>query len=85
MCFCVLWSVTVINLPRRLLTSGTAAVAVAGAWLLAVEDAGLGPYTRAHVEAVSVASHLWEPSNETTPPVAPRRNQTDRDRAPARR
>jgi len=77
----------VFNLSRRLLTSGTAVAAVAGAWLLAVEDAGLGPYTRAHVEAVSAASHLWEPSNESTPtrPTAPRRNQADRERMPARR
>jgi hypothetical protein len=42
--------------PRQLLTSGTAAAAVAGALLLGAEDVGLAPFARAH----SVdASALW--------------------------
>jgi len=75
-----------LNRPRRLLTSGTAVVAVAGAFLLAVEDAGLGPYTRAHVDGISAASRLWEPSDQATrsrPPV--QRRNADRERTPSQR
>jgi len=75
-----------LNRPRRLLTTGTAAVAVAGALLLGMEDAGLGPYTRAHVEGISAASRLWEPSGRATPSRPPRPDRNaDRDRTPAHR
>ena len=79
-------SVKMFSRPRRLLTSGTAAVAVAGAWLLAVEDAGLGPYTRAHVAAVGAASRLWEPSDQgvSSRPAVSRRKHADRDHDPSR-
>ena len=46
------------NRPRQLLTTGTAMAAVAGALLLGAEDAGLGAYTRAHVDGLSAA--LWD-------------------------
>lgn len=50
--------------PRQLLTSGTAAAAVAGALLLGAEDVGLAPFTRAH----SVdASTLWMSGNAAPP------------------
>ena len=70
------------NRPRQLLTSGTAMAAVAGALLLGAEDAGLGPYTRAHVDGVTTT--LWEPDRASPARPVPRRTSPDRQHAPDR-
>lgn len=70
------------NRPRQLITSGTAMAAVAGALLLGAEDAGLGPYTRAHVGGVTTS--LWEPDRTSPSHPAPRRTPSERHHAPER-
>ena len=65
--------------PRQLLTTGTAAAAVAGALLLGAEDVGLAPFTRAH----SVdAANLWMSGNAAPPArsAMPRRAPADAHR-----